>query len=128
MTWIPFVISGIGLGTAMSALLALVYIGKDSFVDVSLTELLSAPVPILLVPPVLGLIIAILAIKLRDKEKVAIAVSFMVGSLLGGLGSVLIFWLASFPGRGFFFHVLAGILIGGAIGSMTPFIAFRLAR
>jgi hypothetical protein len=112
----------------MSALLALVYIGKHSFVDVSLAELLSAPVPILLTPPVLGLLIGTVALKLRDTEQVAIAMSFMAGSLLGGLGALLLFWLTPFPGRGFFLHALAGILIGGAIGSMTPFIAFRLGR
>lgn len=128
MTPLSFLLSGLGLGTAMSALLALAYIGKSSFVDVTLAELLSAPVPILLAPPVLGLIIAVVALNLRNTEQVAVAVSFVAGSMLGGLGSLLIFWLTPFPGRGFFFHVLGGVLIGGAIGSMTPFIAFRLGR
>lgn len=123
-----FFVSGIGLGIAISAFLALAYIGKDSFVNVSLVELLTAPLPILLAPPVLGLICATVSLKRRHQEQVAVAASFFAGALLGGVASLVIFLWTPFPHHGFFLHALTGVLIGGAIGSMTPSIAFRLGR
>lgn len=127
MSSFSFLINGAGLGIAMSALLALVYSGK-TFEEVRFAELLATPILILLTPPVLGLLVATVALKLRDAKEKAITTSFVVGALLGGLAALLVFGLTPFPGHGFFFHLLNGVLFGGALGSMTPYITFRLDR
>lgn len=119
---------GAVLGIWMSSVLSLVYNGRQSWVGVSITDIiLSTPRSIIVAPPIVGLIVAVVAHKLRY-EQIAIPVCFRVGSVLGAIGGLMLFGLSPFPGRGFFSHLVSGILIGGAIGSMTPFIAFRLVR
>jgi hypothetical protein len=119
---------GAVLGALTAATLALVYNGKHSFAGVDFVDLLrSTPRPILLMPLAVGLIVAMVSRRLGF-VMMAVPGCLLVGALLGAMGGPLLFFLTPFPGYGFFSHMGVGLLIGGAIGSMTPFLGHWLSR
>lgn len=119
---------GVVVGSFMSFTLSLLYHGQSSFVGVDIADLLATtPYPILLASPVLGLLIAVVTRRLRF-EQIAVTGGFLVGLGLGVLAGLLLFALSPFAGHGLLSHLAGGFFVGGGIGSMTPFITYRIGE
>jgi hypothetical protein len=98
------------------------YTGKSTFAETNLSELLAAPLMVLITPTAVGLTIGI-ALRVcaysrgTGPEVPKPFLVFRVGIFLGVAGALVIFFFAPHADYGFLIHILAGLLIGGAISS-----------